>query len=77
MKPREFWIRTDRNGLPNAVSQTPINKKHNDDELTHVREVMRIDWEKVWDDYNFVPKNHSVDRQLIKELIEKQLAGEE
>ncbi|SRR6266403_3983487 len=47
-------------------------------ELTQVREVVPIDWEKVWieaDKLASEDPRHSA-RRLIQELVEKQLKGE-
>ncbi len=78
MKPREFWL--------SIGSKDPIyTKRPNmlDDrgdyppcKAIHVREVVPIDWGKIESDYH-----NSTKEQLriftIKQLVEKQLRGEE
>ncbi len=72
-KPREFWI------IGNEVylveqdidrSQVTFHV-----EQIHVREVVTIDWEKVWDTYNRQqPNPYEVDHDAIQELVEEQLS---
>ena len=88
-KPREFWMDTDildqaldncdlGDGYKAKVRQFP----HKDmlPQLTHVREVLPIDWEKVWLRYDMSTVkrfNMSLDEEnKIQELVEKALKGE-
>ena len=77
-KPREFWIKD--HGGPTfdvEVLYTPISNS------IHVREVVPIDWEKIkneFDDHLFDNGDRAVFNSSwdkVKELVEKQLRGEE
>lgn len=87
MKLREFWITAESfdhlNGsqLRYCVDKDPKGFDIHPEQFIHVREVMPIDWEKVWnylDNWSGcsieVSNKHYLDK--LKELIEKQLAGE-
>jgi len=68
MKVREFWVR--RSTL-NATDKGP--KGHKDcDDLLHVREVIPIDWEKVW---LLADCKYAHEQCIIKALVEKALKG--
>lgn len=78
-KPREFWINQSRcNGNVRAyhshnemISDTQIN-----DEWINVREVVPIDWNKIWSDKRITAR--LVDSILIiEQLVETQLKGGE
>lgn len=68
-KPREFWILKE-----DTESLLDFYPKVNPEEFYHVREVVPIDWDKVFEK---VPGCHQINRILIKQLVEKHLAGEE
>lgn len=68
MKPREFWL--DLN--INEVLSSDSKRESND---VYVREVVEIDWEKVWALYPFV-NIFKEGKNKIQELVEKQLRGE-
>ncbi len=77
MKPREFWIhRLEFNRKFNAplVVYNKSEIKAEPDKWVHVREVVPIDWAKVWDNIQFVS---FPDFQKIKQQVEKQLNGDE
>lgn len=73
MKPREFWVREaiDLFGGPCLL----VYDLRLADKDIHVREVVPIDWEKVWKEYGGAHFWES--KEQIQELIEKQLVGEE
>lgn len=81
-KPREFWIITLGDFTPPGVMLSKdaadmaieLIKRSNDPNMTHVREVMEINWEKVWANYEGTER---FDHIQIQELVEKQLRGEE
>lgn len=73
-KPREFWIPMDSTGQAGVVwVRDPKNYQNVPWDFIHVREIVPIDWDKVW-------KNYTGDdcyKEKIQQLVEKQLAGEE
>lgn len=69
MKPREFWITMEFPG--------PHMSIEGGRGAFLVREVVPIDWEKVWKDYYFGKNIDGVNYELIQKLVEKQLRGEE
>lgn len=82
--PREFWIAFYRD-FPNILSAHEfkpipgINIDPDTNEVIHVREVVPINWEKV---YAILKIHHGIellpeDKKALEELVEKQLAGEE
>lgn len=80
MKTREFWI-----GVCNLDLKTQpacFNVKHDwfdEDknwEYFKVREVVPIDWEKIWKAFRLRMREESAE-DIIEELVEKQLRGEE
>lgn len=78
MKPREFWI------WGSIVSDKPINfseihKQGYSASQIHAREVVPIDWEKVWQEYAMRGECgiFNDDEKIIEDLVEKQLKGEE
>lgn len=73
MKPRDFYITVNEYGEPSHIA---LFEKLDDRKQIHVREVMSIDWKLLYVDYCL--QTQSMDNfELIKELVEKQLAGEE
>ncbi len=76
MKPREFWIgEVGFLDIHQASSVPPQNESWAEQRfIIHVREVVPIDWKKVWEQYDGIER---FDHLEIQNLIEKQLAGEE
>ena len=76
MKAREFWI-----DLNIMEVLTPDMKREDND--VFVREVIPINWDKVWAGYCELVTEDKLaflleeNINLIQELVEKQLAGEE
>lgn len=74
MKPREFWISDD-------LEYVSVNTKYCEPEYgpwMHVREVLPIDWERVW--VAFAEQNYTYiisksDQITIKALVERALKG--
>lgn len=87
-KPREFWIKVDwitgalRAGAVNFDLHLELNSGSKDLEF-HVREVVPIDWEKVWEgirQWSLPIDELESAKQMqdkIQELVEKQIKGEE
>lgn len=79
MRAREFWIWPDHNAVKPVgkyLTMTPSNKVP----PIHVREVVPIDWEHVWEGIAFNKYTQHVDqptKEMIKQLVEAQLKGEE
>ncbi len=70
MKPREFWLNA---SYWHSIDDKPFNRN----DTVYLREVVPIDWKKVWNDYCDGLDGDSDNLQLIQQLVEKQLAGEE
>jgi len=84
MKPREFWITLNGFTNNNRVSDLPEKPVFKDDWVYHVREVVPIDLDKVWQTHVLCTLNQyglavlgKYDRELIENIVEKQLKGEE
>lgn len=81
MKPREFWIAkketlifTDGNLLhPTIQISMAVSKKFEGG--IHVREVMPIDWERIWDSMAIIPPNKDA-KEAFQEFVEQTLKGE-
>ncbi len=82
MKPRDFWI-----CLPDKENYNDSGSVALDpDEFTtaaqaeciHVREVVKIDWDKVWETFSQQGECglYTIDEEMIQELVEKQLNGD-
>ncbi len=71
-KPREFWIDVDE--LPHYYVHSDISQAKTNS--IHVREVVPIDWSLIFTDY-WLQTQAMDNLELIKELVEEQLAGEE
>ncbi len=67
-KPREFWISCPPQD--NQAMTCYVWGFETKEPTTHVREVLPIDWEKVWLAFD------GKDFHQLKELVEKALAGE-
>lgn len=88
-KPKDFYMPTetlesalDACDLGDSHTAYVIQYPHRDDfdKITHVREVVEIDWGKVWKDlgkYMMDDSDKTYYFDKILELVEKQLAGEE
>jgi hypothetical protein len=79
---REFWV-TEENisDIHHASGAPPQNDSWTEKRFKiHVREIFPIDWEKIWkqvqDDYG-LNVIYDDQRKSIKELVEKQIKGEE
>lgn len=83
MKPREFWIRENKNypedSGPLFYCSTAAPRPPSTAFL--VREVVPIDWEKLWKKFLgerlFNEINIQEQFMIIEKLVEKQLRGEE
>ncbi len=70
-KPREFCVRE----VVLIVNDLNEDQKQLFTDKVYIREVVPIDWNKVWDKY---PEDMSdYYAEIIQQLVEKQLAGEE
>lgn len=71
VKAREFWINIDDTDNGDKVFESPQDGRY----YIHVREVVKIDWAKVWreSEANLYP----LDMLNIKKSVEAQLKGEE
>lgn len=70
MKPREFWIDL----ITKEVHLGPLSEQS-----IRVREVVPIDWERVWEGIAFNKYTQHVDqptKEMIKQLVEAQLKEE-
>lgn len=86
MKPRDIWIEfggdpsDDKEVYKRYSATIPFKTLFPDCEVIHCREVRPIDWEKVWKDFKAWSSGNYLlngrDRDIIEELIEKQLIGE-
>lgn len=80
MKPREFWIfrHPEERSRDIVYSSEPKQLKPN--QIIHCREVVAIDWNKLWADYLKQSPYTSViamNALAVQRLVERQLAGEE
>lgn len=75
MKPREFWILD--NEAYTCEQDTGI--LHAPEQI-HVREVVPFNWNKIWLKFEKFSAGNNLlsecDKDMIEELIEKQLKGE-
>ena len=78
MKPREFWISLykEKNilGAYSFEAKPGIHIDPDTDEVIYVREVVPIDWRKIYED---LPITWPMALLEIRKRIEKQLAGED
>jgi hypothetical protein len=72
MKPRDFYITVNEYGEPSHIA---LFEKLEDRKQIHAREVVIIDWNKLWEEFDRKTTNYPKDR--IQQLVEKQLMGEE
>lgn len=76
-KPREFWITFqpyEKDPLGPCVNILKYVATFDHEHGVHVREVMPIDWDKIWES---IPDVDPENFDKIQQLVEKQLAGEE
>lgn len=85
MKPREFWV--DKQSV-NIIDKNPTQchwvllAKNPEDKtgnyLFLAREVVPIDWARVWQRYNIIKvQPNTGPRDIIRKLVEEQLRGED
>lgn len=80
MKPREFWIGLDENGFARWMSEHKEfafihSDGHECKENIHVREVVPIDWGKVWkENGRYQTGTWAEFEKRIEQLVEKQLS---
>lgn len=89
MKAREFWLSSIGLGgsfqvIPPLDDFVPYIQRENEPERIKVREVVPIDWQHIWVrmDSMLWPQDNpnemiSREREMIQELVEKQLRDEE
>lgn len=78
-KPREFWIH--ENGLSKIAEDYPPDYLPTDKNFSikvyHVREVIPIDWDKIWIKMNEEFGCNPQEESKLEQLVEAQLRGEE
>lgn len=80
MKAREFWVRSVGDRVTLCLPVKPEIQEVEDPGTFKVREVLPIDWGKVWKKYwewHGSMKNENMYVDKIQELVERQLRGEE
>ncbi len=75
MKLKEFWV--DPKDIHDGYHEGWFYENGDRRRSLHVREVVPIDWEKVWDGFDFGIMFPDQIRKLVQELVEAQLKGEE
>ncbi len=80
-KPREFWIDKDAYDENLETKSQGIiayfKKPSRANKPIHVREVVPLDWIKIWQSYNKLKLHDNPGpRALIQQLVEAQLKGE-
>lgn len=77
-KPREFWC-NEFHWKDGTITYTPCKLEDAPLENFLVREVIPIDWEKVWVEYdgkNWTQQIGKVHKDLIQDLVDRALKGE-
>ena len=77
LRPREFWINPEHNLCLEFGGKAKIglNGEQQLLPMIHVREVVPIDWNKVWKTWE-KDNGYDIDYGVVQDLVEKALKGE-